>query len=105
MRIIFVTDIHGDKKKYDKIINTTRNVSASMVINAGDMLLKQGDPFRQGHIHESPEISGKWYAKIGTTYCIQPGQCQSDRLTYVLIDTEKMTLNYQGLYNDTLGIK
>jgi len=27
-----------------------------------------------GHIHESPEESGKWRGKIGETVCIQPGQ-------------------------------
>ncbi|MDI6794479.1 MAG: metallophosphoesterase [bacterium] len=37
-----------------------------------------------GHIHESPEISGRWYAKLGRTTCIQPGQLNG--LTYVTID-------------------
>jgi len=41
-----------------------------------------------GHIHESPEMSGRWYANIGKTVCIQPGQL--DRLTYVLIDLATM---------------
>lgn len=27
-----------------------------------------------GHIHESPEITGKWMGKIGNTVVIQPGQ-------------------------------
>lgn len=27
-----------------------------------------------GHIHESPEESGVWQAKVGRTVCIQPGQ-------------------------------
>lgn len=37
-----------------------------------------------GHIHESPEISGRWHAKLGRTICIQPGQL--DEFTYVTID-------------------
>ncbi len=41
-----------------------------------------------GHIHESPQISGKWSAKIGNTICIQPGQF--DALTYVTIDLDSM---------------
>ena len=41
-----------------------------------------------GHIHESPEISGKWYAKLGNTICIQPGQ--SYEFTYVTIDLSTM---------------
>jgi Icc-related predicted phosphoesterase len=27
-----------------------------------------------GHIHESPDPSRSWYAKLGSTLCIQPGQ-------------------------------
>lgn len=37
-----------------------------------------------GHIHESPEYSGKWHGKIGNTLCIQPGQLGS--FTYITID-------------------
>jgi len=41
-----------------------------------------------GHIHESPDVSGKWYAKLGGTICIQPGQL--DELTYVVMDLPAM---------------
>ncbi len=41
-----------------------------------------------GHIHESPEISGKWQAVLGRTICIQPGQ-QKD-FTCVIINLETM---------------
>ena len=39
-----------------------------------------------GHIHESPEMTGRWYAKLGRTLCIQPGQLE--RLSYVFGDLE-----------------
>ena len=41
-----------------------------------------------GHIHESPEISGKWAIKLGDTVCIQPGQLEE--LTYVTINLSNM---------------
>ena len=41
-----------------------------------------------GHIHESPEVTNKWYAKLGNTICIQPGQSSS--FTYVTIDLNTM---------------
>lgn len=47
MRIIFVTDIHGDKQKYDKLLDAARVNSVDMVINAGDMLPKEENLFRQ----------------------------------------------------------
>ena len=43
-----------------------------------------------GHIHESPDVSGKWKNKIGKTVVIQPGQLNP--MTYVVIDTETMTV-------------
>lgn len=50
--------------------------------------LKKNQPFLSlhGHIHESPEISGKYFAKLGETMCVQPGQ-DFKNLTYVIIDT------------------
>jgi Icc-related predicted phosphoesterase len=42
-----------------------------------------------GHIHESPEESGVWKAKVGRTVCIQPGQ-SSGGLTVVVGDLETM---------------
>ncbi|HDH53852.1 MAG TPA: hypothetical protein ENH24_05140 [Nitrospirae bacterium] len=41
-----------------------------------------------GHIHESPEVSGSRYAKLGNTVCIKPGQLTS--FTYVTIDLHTM---------------
>ena len=45
-----------------------------------------------GHIHESPEISGEWQAKIGDTDCFQPGQSNIG-LTYVVIDLATMEVS------------
>jgi len=44
-----------------------------------------------GHIHESPQVSGVWKAKLGRTTCIQPGQ--EDKLTYVTINLEGSDLD------------
>ncbi len=41
-----------------------------------------------GHIHGSPQVSGKWQAKLGDTLCIQPGQFEP--FTYVIIDLQTM---------------
>lgn len=40
-----------------------------------------------GHIHESPEVSGKWKQKLGETICMQPGQ-SVNFFTFVVIDIE-----------------
>jgi len=41
-----------------------------------------------GHIHESPQVSGKWFSKLNQTLCIQPGQLKP--FTYVSIDLQTM---------------
>ena len=45
-----------------------------------------------GHIHESPSRSGIWNATIGKTVSVQPGQMNSDRLSYVTIDLNSMKM-------------
>jgi len=54
--------------------------------------LEKNQPFMSlhGHIHESPEVSGIWHAKIGETICIQPGQCEN--FTYVIIDLDDKSI-------------
>jgi len=58
--------------------------------------LKENQPklSLHGHIHESPEASGKWYSKIGKTVCIQPGQTHQheNSLNYAFIDLETMNI-------------
>ena len=58
--------------------------------------LKENQPklSLHGHIHESPDVSGKWHSQVGKTICIQPGQSQQheDFLHYVLVDLETITL-------------
>ncbi len=48
-----------------------------------------------GHIHESPDMSGKWFNNVGKTICIQPGQTEygNAKLNYVIVDTDKNTYN------------
>ncbi len=60
------------------------------------IFLKENQPklSLHGHIHESPDVSGKWYSQIGNTICVQPGQSgqDEDSLVYVLIDLETINL-------------
>jgi Icc-related predicted phosphoesterase len=60
------------------------------------VFLKENQPklSLHGHIHESPEASGKWYSQIDKTICIQPGQSHQHEnyLNCVLVDLETMNL-------------
>ena len=43
-----------------------------------------------GHIHESPDVSGVWRARLGRTWCVQPGQMKP--LSTVLIELPELTM-------------
>ena len=53
-----------------------------------------------GHIHESPDVTGQWYAKLDGAICIQPGQL--NEFTYVTIDLSTMEFDR---IKDTQGSK
>ncbi len=38
MRVLFVTDLHGSKWKYERIFEVAKDFRANVVINGGDML-------------------------------------------------------------------
>jgi Icc-related predicted phosphoesterase len=61
--------------------------------NAVHDFLKHHQPLLSlhGHIHESPQMSGKWKGQIGETVCMQPGQERD--LVYVVIDLDGMAVS------------
>lgn len=53
MKILYVTDLHGSKWKYDKLFKVAKSFHVDIVINGGDMLPKcRSDLFRQGEFIE-----------------------------------------------------
>jgi len=47
MRLLFITDLHGDSRKYDKLYKTAQQHHVDMIVNGGDMLPKNGNLFQQ----------------------------------------------------------
>ncbi len=47
MRILYISDLHGDICKYNQALKIAREADVSMVINGGDMLPKSGSLFNQ----------------------------------------------------------
>ena len=41
MKILYVTDLHGDKEKYKKTLEIAIEKGISVIVNGGDMLPKQ----------------------------------------------------------------
>jgi len=53
MKAIFVTDLHGREWKYNRLYEIAADFKADVVINAGDMLPKQGNLFAQKEFIDS----------------------------------------------------
>jgi Icc-related predicted phosphoesterase len=74
------------------MISNGRTVGSDSVYN----FLKKNQPLLSlhGHIHESPDVSGKWCSKLEKTICIQPGQSAhyEDYLVYVMIDLKSLEI-------------
>lgn len=51
MKILYVTDLHGIKWKYEKLYHETKSLKADIVINGGDML-----PFKGNLLHQDKFI-------------------------------------------------
>ena len=47
MKMIFATDLHGSRWKYEKLVGVAKRHRAKIVINGGDMLPKGGNLFEQ----------------------------------------------------------
>jgi len=47
MKMLFVTDLHGCKWKYERLFEVAKEYQADIVINAGDLLPKEGNLFAQ----------------------------------------------------------
>nr|WP_288886996.1 hypothetical protein [uncultured Blautia sp.] len=44
MKILYVTDLHGDKNKYGKSLDIAVEKNIGVIVNGGDMLPKLGEP-------------------------------------------------------------
>ncbi|MBN1361303.1 MAG: metallophosphoesterase [Sedimentisphaerales bacterium] len=47
MRLLFVTDLHGSRRKYDEVLAQATARHVDVVVNGGDMLPNEGNLFRQ----------------------------------------------------------
>jgi len=47
MKLLYVTDLHGDKNKYEKVLELAVESGIRLIVNGGDMLPKQGDRHKE----------------------------------------------------------
>ena len=49
--VLFTTDLHGIKWKYDRLFEVAEEFHADVVVNGGDMLPGSSEPFQAGRVH------------------------------------------------------
>ena len=54
MKILYVTDLHGDKNKYRKTLDIAIEKNIGVIVNGGDMLPK----LRERHLEQPSFING-----------------------------------------------
>lgn len=82
MKILYVTDLHGDKSKYMKLLEIASEKEISVIVNGGDMLPKQCDR----HTEQPVFISGflkEYFAKLAEQNIIYLAMLGNDDLLAV----------------------
>ena len=90
---VYVIHMAPYGENLDKIYQAATGVGSKALYE----FLKKHQPklSLHGHIHEFPEVTGRWHAKIGRTLCIQPGQLKVARsiLEYSLVKSNRWIRN------------
>lgn len=98
MKILYVTDLHGDKNKYRKSLDIAVEKNISVIVNGGDMLPKLGERHLEQPIFINEFLKG-YFSELqrhGITYLAMLG---NDDLLSVdgLFDT--VCGEYENVYN------
>lgn len=98
MKILYVTDLHGDKNKYRKSLDIAVEKNISVIVNGGDMLPKLGERHLEQPIFINEFLKG-YFSELqrhGITYFAMLG---NDDLLSVdgLFDT--VCGEYENVYN------
>ncbi|TES93455.1 MAG: phosphoesterase, partial [Candidatus Cloacimonadota bacterium] len=74
MKVIYVTDFHGDKWKYNRLFKVAESYKPDILINGGDMLPKTGNLFSQGEfITNFLDVHFSQFESEGIYYLCFPG--------------------------------
>jgi Icc-related predicted phosphoesterase len=96
MKLVYAADLHGDRGAYASLTRLAVAEQPAAVILGGDlftyspqaasqMIFAEG-PLR-AHLHEAPDLSGRWAERIGATICTNPGPAAGATFRAVLVDT------------------
>ena len=91
MKILYVTDLHGDKEKYRKTLELAIEKEINVIVNGGDMLPKLGER----HLEQPEFINGFLRDYFG--------ELQDNNITYLTMLGNDDLLTVDALFEDVCG--
>lgn len=75
MKLLYVTDLHGDKEKYRKVLELAVNSDIKLIVNGGDILPKQCDRHKEQPLFINEFLRDYFYElkKHGISYLAMLG--------------------------------
>ena len=98
MRILFVTDLHGNVAKYWRVLDLVKKNKAAAVVNGGDMLPLDGDlhDLQREFIEGFLSVHFEEYAEAGIAYLGLPG---NDDLKIHDTAFDKVCRKHKNIFN------
>ena len=91
MKILYVTDLHGDKEKYRRTLELAIEKEINVIVNGGDMLPKLGER----HLEQPEFINGFLRDYFG--------KLQDNNITYLTMLGNDDLLTVDALFEDVCG--
>lgn len=91
MKILYVTDLHGDKNKYRKSLDIAVEKNISVIVNGGDMLPKLGERHLEQPIFINEFLKGYF------------SELQRHGITYLAMLGNDDLLSVDGLFDTVCG--
>ena len=91
MKILYVTDLHGDKNKYRKSLDIAVEKNISVIVNGGDMLPKLGERHLEQPIFINEFLRGYF------------SELERNGITYLAMLGNDDLLSVEGLFDTVCG--
>jgi len=98
MKILYVTDLHGDKNKYEKMLKIAVDENVNVIVNGGDMLPKQCDRRKEQSLFIK-EYLQDYFARLNTHGIKYLAMLGNDDLLSVDKSFDEVCNEFGNIYN------
>ena len=98
MKILYVTDLHGDKNKYKKILEIAIEEDIKVIVNGGDMLPKQCDRHREQPLFINDFLK-EYFIQLQKHHIVYLAMLGNDDLLAVDDLFDELCSQFDNIYN------